>query len=108
VPPRPHGRALHGRPAVPRDVQRIAILLALALALLAADLHDAVRSGNLEQVKQQIARGAGVNQPDSLGATPLHDAAWSGRLEIAASSRRALTSMPGMPREARGRLLTRS
>src|ERR1022692_3228112 len=64
--------------------RRVAMLLAIAVVLRAADLHDAVRSGNLEQVQDLIAHGAGVNDRDSLGATPLHDAAWSGNVEIAA------------------------
>ena len=51
--------------------------------LLAADLHDAVTSGDLERVKREIAAGANVNQPDQMGATPLHDVAWSGNREIA-------------------------
>ena len=53
-------------------------------ALIAADLHDAVQAGDLEAVRQEIARGADVNRPDRLGATPLHDAAWNGNLAIAA------------------------
>ena len=62
---------------------------ALAVALLlagrcAADLHQAVQSGNLDAVREQVARGADVNERDAMGATPLHDAAWSGHLEIAA------------------------
>ena len=56
----------------------------MAGALLpAADLHDAIQSGNLDRVKEELARGAGVNQPDQMGATPLHDAAWTGNREIA-------------------------
>src|SRR5262245_28756133 len=51
--------------------------------LCAADLHQAVQSGNLEEVKDAVVRGADVNARDSLGATALHDAAWNGRLEIA-------------------------
>ena len=43
-----------------------------------------MQSGNLEAVRQEIARGADVNERDGMGASPLHDAAWSGRLEIAA------------------------
>ena len=53
------------------------------LGLGAADLHEAVQSGNLDRVKEQVAQGADVNQRDVLGATPLHDASWSGHLEIA-------------------------
>ena len=48
-----------------------------------ADLHDAILSGDLDRVRQEITGGANVNQPDQMGATPLHDVAWSGNLEIA-------------------------
>ena len=58
--------------------------MAWAALLPAEDLHDAVQAGDLEAVRQEIARGADVNQPGRLGATPLHDAAWNGNLEIAA------------------------
>ena len=50
----------------------------------AADLHEAVTSGNVEQVRGLLAAGADVNARDTLGATPLHDAAWTGNREIAA------------------------
>jgi len=59
-------------------------LVALAALLSAADLHEAVQSGDLDRVKEAIAGGADVNRRDALGATPLHDAAWSGNREIAA------------------------
>ena len=60
------------------------ILLALLCCPAAvADLHDAILSGDLERVRQEIAGGANINQPDQMGATPLHDVAWSGNLEIA-------------------------
>src|ERR1035438_5342413 len=63
---------------------RIVTLVALLSgALAAADLHDAVMSGDLERVKREISGGANVNQPDQMGATPLHDVAWSGNREIA-------------------------
>ena len=57
-------------------------------SLAAADLHDAIQSGSLDRVKAEIARGADVNARDAIGATPLHDAAWSGNREIAALSDR--------------------
>src|SRR5690348_16409327 len=69
---------------VDRHVRKSLLLLtAVTAALGAADLHEAVQSGNLEDVKALLAAGRNVNQPDSLGATPLHDAAWNGRHEIA-------------------------
>ena len=42
-----------------------------------------MQSGNLDSVKQLLAAGADVNERDSLGSTPLHDAAWNGSAEIA-------------------------
>src|ERR1043166_7110303 len=62
---------------------RLIILLATLPLLHADDLHQAVQAGKLEQVKLAIARGAGINTRDELGATPLHDAVWNGQLEIA-------------------------
>ena len=54
-----------------------------AASVAAADLHEAVRPATWNRSRQELAGGADVNQPDELGATPLHDAAWSGNLEIA-------------------------
>jgi ankyrin repeat protein len=42
----------------------------------------AVRAGDLAEVRQALAAGADVNVRDTLGGTPLLDAAWSGNLEI--------------------------
>jgi len=64
-------------------VWTFAVLL-LAGPIAAADLRQAVQSGNLEAVREEVARGANVNEREGMGATPLHDAAWSGQLEIAA------------------------
>jgi len=67
---------------------RTAILIAgllLAAAPLAADqasLRDAVRSGDAEAVKALLNAGADPNERDTLGATPLHDAAWFGNEQI--------------------------
>src|SRR2546423_840827 len=71
---------LPARPAA----ERLLAVLALAGLLAAADLHEAIQSGNLDRVKVEIAQGADVNAADAMGATPLHDAAWSGNREIAA------------------------
>jgi ankyrin repeat protein len=68
-----------------------AVLGALALAVFAQGrassslgdrLHAAVRAGDLAEVRQVLAAGADVNARDTLGGTPLLDAAWSGNLEI--------------------------
>ena len=45
-------------------------------------LHRAARAGNVKEVETLIAAGVGVNDRDSLGATPLHDAAWAGETEV--------------------------
>src|SRR5438105_3577846 len=45
-------------------------------------LHAAVRAGDLAEVREALAAGADVNARDTLGGTPLLDAAWSGNLEI--------------------------
>jgi len=47
-------------------------------------LNKAARAGNLKQVQALIADGAQVNARDSLGGTPLHDAAWAGEKDVAA------------------------
>ena len=61
----------------------VTLLALLGCTLAAAGLHDAVMSGDLERVRQQISAGANVNQPDEMGATALHDAVWSGNRQIA-------------------------
>ena len=57
-----------------------ACLLVFALVARAAegDLHEAVKSGDLEKVKPLVEKGVDINQRDALGSTPLHDAAWNG------------------------------
>ena len=47
-----------------------------------APIHNAVKSGNLNQVKALLNQGVHVNSRDEHGATPLHWAAWMGRLNI--------------------------
>jgi ankyrin repeat protein/peroxiredoxin len=48
------------------------------------DLNKAARAGNLKLVESLIAEGVPVNARNSLGGTPLHDAAWSGEKDVAA------------------------
>ena len=48
------------------------------------ELHKAARAGDLKQVETLIADGVPVNARDSLGGTPLHDAAWAGEKDVAA------------------------
>ena len=70
-------------PTAARGAALAVVLLCAALAH-AADLHEAVTSGDVEQVRALLAAGADSNTRDALGATPLHDAAWTGNREIAA------------------------
>lgn len=45
-------------------------------------LHQAVRDGNLEQVRELIATGSEVNAADPSRRTPLHLAVWTGNVDI--------------------------
>ena len=47
------------------------------------ELHKAIKTGDIEQVKQLIAKGADVNATDNKGETPLHFAAVFGHTAIA-------------------------
>ena len=55
---------------------------ALLPQLKAADLFDAIRSGDAEAAKALLDAGADVNAAGALGATPLHDAVWNGRADL--------------------------
>ena len=46
------------------------------------DIHQAVKDGNIEVVKQHIAAGTDMNAKDVKGKTPLHLAAGRGHKEI--------------------------
>ncbi len=61
-----------------------AALLVGGLPVLAGLLHDAVVSGDIDQVKREIAEGADVNQWDFALGTPLLIAAEKGLLAVAA------------------------
>ncbi len=60
-----------------------AALLAGGLPALAGPLHEAVETGDIDQVKQAIAEGADVNQADFTFGTPLFLAAKKGHAAIA-------------------------
>ncbi len=60
-----------------------AALLAGGLPALAGPLHEAVETGDIDQVKQAIAEGADVNQEDIAGRMPLFLAASEGHAAIA-------------------------
>ena len=53
------------------------------LCILAGELHQAVRSGDVGRVKELLEAGAAVNERDSLGGTALHEAAWNGDRNMA-------------------------
>src|SRR5260370_12376164 len=55
-----------------------------ALAATTDDLHNAVRSGDLERVRALLKEGVPANAIDSRGGTALHDAIWAGEKEIVA------------------------
>lgn len=59
------------------------IFLLSTTPAIAQRLHKAAEAGNLEQVKQLVARGENVNTKDSEHNTPLHKSIWSGHFEIA-------------------------
>ena len=45
-------------------------------------LDDAVNRAEVEEVRKLLDQGADVNAPDSLGETPLMNAAWVGSVEV--------------------------
>src|SRR3954470_6472267 len=47
-----------------------------------AELHAAVRAGDVERVRTLLKAGAPPSERNSLGSTPLHDAAWAGDLQV--------------------------
>ena len=65
------------------QVLTIAILI-MTSAALGADIHDAVKEGNYEAVKELIAADASVvNSGSESGQMPLHIAAGAGDIEMA-------------------------
>jgi ankyrin repeat protein len=59
-----------------------AMLLVGVNAAFAASLNDAVRSGNLDQVKQALDHGANIAELDDAGDPPLIVASLAGHSEI--------------------------
>ena len=59
------------------------VFMVLASHAAAGPLHDAVKKGDIEQVKVLIANGEDVNENDRSLGTALHRAAISGSAEIA-------------------------
>ena len=52
------------------------------LVFLSADLRQAVRSGDIASTQVILASGFNPNTRDNMGATALHDAVWSGHIEL--------------------------
>ena len=50
---------------------------------MADPIHDAAKTGNVEQVRQLIAKSADVNAKDDMGVTPLGFAAGKGHKDVA-------------------------
>lgn len=46
-------------------------------------LHEAAKSGDLEDVRELIKQGVSVHSTNSEGATPLHWAAFKGHVDVA-------------------------
>src|ERR1035438_7524161 len=59
-----------------------AILLLFAPVIRAYDLRDAVRSGDVAATQTILATGFNPNTRDKLGATALHDAVWTGHIQL--------------------------
>ncbi|MHC4183250.1 MAG: ankyrin repeat domain-containing protein [Planctomycetota bacterium] len=45
-------------------------------------IHAAVEKGDMSELKKLLDLGADINEPDNVGATPLHYAAWHGNPDI--------------------------
>ena len=59
-----------------------ALIALLLLFTQSLDLREAIRNGNFDAAQAAIKAGADVNSYDAIGATPLHDAVWSGRADL--------------------------
>ena len=66
-----------------RTLSAAATAVVFASAVHAGPLHDAVKDGDLVQVKQEIAKGEDVNEDNFMLGMPLHIAATGGHIEIA-------------------------
>ncbi len=71
------------------SIKRVMMIFVISMALVSSaamaagvSLHDAVRSGNLDEVKKLIAEESDVNVKDKRGNTPLHVAVGLAKKEI--------------------------
>ncbi|XP_050700935.1 adhesion G protein-coupled receptor L4-like isoform X2 [Eriocheir sinensis] len=70
-------------PRSPRSQLLLVLLLAaFTRAQEAADLNDAVKLEQTDAVRALLSAGANVNVTDSLGWTPLHNAAYTGQADM--------------------------
>ncbi len=58
------------------------IHVSYAVVVAGGQLHDIVRSGDVEKIKRHIAEGGDVNAKDKKGNTPLHIAAGLAKKDI--------------------------
>lgn len=66
-----------------RDVSILFLLILITFSLLSADLHKAIREGELELVKSEFAKDPqAINRLDAEGVSPLHLACLLGKKEI--------------------------
>ncbi len=65
---------------VPSTITALFLSVILLCGCAAATLHDASRTGNTEQVRALLNKGANVNAKNQAGGTPLHTAAYNGRI----------------------------
>lgn len=81
------GTTSTGRCQMKELTLRVSLLLSMicltSSAALADPLHEAVKSGHLDEVKPLIASGADVNAPDNFHNPPLYWAATKGQVAIA-------------------------
>src|SRR6476620_4679866 len=52
------------------------------LLLFAADLRQSVRAGDVASTRTILASGFNPNTRDNMGATALHDAVWTGHVDL--------------------------
>lgn len=79
----PFGVVQAGYDVADHDVRNVRTILEEDPQYRWTPLHWAVRRGNLEEVQQELRRGARIDARDFLERTPLHIAVLAGHLEVA-------------------------